>query len=457
MGGVGCRCSSEPTEAPPGAALEGKAPDCVRQSALLSLSPSGTEREPSTNVLDPNVELPVAAEPGMAVALLGGFFATGLRHESRGAVALVGRVGADDAPSLLVEIGRVRGDVPPPRLAADGGDLWLVLQDGTPRGRELRVARIAGGDLRLAPSWRPGPEQINVESSSFDIAAQDGAALLVYDDWSANDGHGRILAAPLAAAPEPGRIAGLPVSPLGIDAEAPRISARPGGYWLAWLVNGTSGASGRTSGRVYDPGDDVSGSGAGAAYGPRWLQLVALDGRGKVIGEPRRLTARQGRVVGYDMTTGPSGSAWVVWRQDAPTPGASGGRIAMAEVRVEQSSIIHPLRDEDVGAGEPTWLSAAAGGARWLSFPDARDQTVLLWVQGAGVTSAPLRLGPELGGAGPLAAIGERLLFAVPRGRAIEWSPALCTVSARLGAFADAGAANLGGGDAGAQTGADAL
>jgi hypothetical protein len=423
----------------------------VRQSAQLTLAPSATEAEPAKTPLDPSVELPFAAEPGRAVALLGGFFATGLRHESRGAMAFIGRVGADDAPSMLVELGRVRGDVPPPRVAADGGDLWVVLQDGTARGRELRVARVAGADLSLPPSWRPGPEQTNVESSSFDIAAREGGALLVYDDWSTSDGHGRILAAPLAVTAEPGRISGVAVSPPGVDAEAPHVCARPGGYWLAWLVNGTSGQTGR----VYDPGE-APGSAGSAAYGARWLQLVALDVRGQVVGEPRRLTAPQGRVVGYDLTAGPSGSAWVVWRQDAPTPGASGGRIAMAEVRVEQSSVIHPLRDEDVGAGEPTWLSSVDGGTRWLSFPDARDQTVLLSVRGPGATSAPLRLGAELGGAGPLAAIGQRLLFAVPRGRAIEWSPALCKIPAH-GALADAGAARLGGdgapdvpGDAGA-------
>jgi hypothetical protein len=446
----GCRCSSEPTSVPAVAVAEVKSPDCVRSGVILTLAPSDRERQAGEARLDPSVELPFATEPGMAVALRGAFFATGLRHESRGAVALLGRVGAEDAPTQLVELGLVRGDVVPPRLAGDGGDLWVVLQDGTPKGRELRVARLAGGELTAGASWRPGPEQTNAESSSFDIAARAGDAMLVYDDWSAVDHHGRIMAAPILATAEAGRIEGKPVSLPGVDAEAPRIAARPGGYWIAWLVN----AAGAGSGRVYDPGDEVGENAApGSAYGARWLAFAALDARGKLVGDARRLTARQGRVVGYDLALGPSGSAWIVWRQDAPTPGASGGRIAMAELWVDSSPSIRSLRDEDVGAGEPTWLVASDGAVRWLSFPDSRDQTVLLGVESLGKTGASLRLGPELEGAGALAAQGEQLLFAVPRGRAVELAPAICTDREGPGGSGDAGvgvtADQLAGRDAG--------
>jgi hypothetical protein len=444
---VGCRCSSDTVSARAAVVVESPVSDCVRGSVQLTLAPSPGDEEPREAALDPSVELPFATEPGMAVALAGGFFATGLRHESRGALALLGRVGAADASVQLVELGRVRGDVVPPRLAADASDLWAVLQDGvlqagTPHdanrgGRELRVARFAGGDLSQAPSWRPGPQQTSAESSSFDIAAQAGSAVLVYDDWSASGNHGRVLAAPIAAQAEPGRIEGKVVSLPGVDAEAPRITARPGGYWLAWLVN----ASGAGSGRVYDPGDEVNeNAAAGSAYNARWLQLAALDARGKLLGDARRLTARQGRVVGYDLATGPSGSAWLVWRQDAPTPGASGGRITMAEVRAEGSPLIRSIREDDVGAGEPVWLVPNAGAARWLSFPDAHDQTLLMRMDSFGKAGLPLGLGPELEGAGALAAEGDQLLFAVPRGRAIELFPATCTVPARpLAGLADAG------------------
>jgi hypothetical protein len=119
----------------------------------------------------------------------------------------------------------------------------------------------------------------------------------------------------------------------------------------------------------------------------------------------------------------------------------------MAEVRIDRSSvnpIIRSIRDDDVGAGEPTWVVPATDGPRWLSFPDARDQTVLLRVESLGKTGLPLRLGPELEGASALAAQGEQLLFAVPRGRAIELFPATCKVPERaLEGLADAGVGSV--------------
>lgn len=429
---IGCRCASEPVGVAAVASASRAAADCERQSVLLTLAPSDAEREPATAPLDPSVELPFATEPGMAIALAGGFYATGQRHGSRGAVALLGRVGAEDAPTQLIELGQVRGDVLPARLAADDSDLWVVLQEATANGRALRVGRFPRADLNQSPIWRPGPEQVNAESSGFDIAAQQGRALLAYDDWSAAGNHGRILAAAFGAAPaDAAGVEGRAVSLPGVDAEAPRVTARPGGFWLAWLVNGSGGGTGR----VYDPGDEQNERAApGSAYGARWLTVVALDLQGKPIGDGRRITARQERVVGYDLSTAPSGAAWLVWRQDAPTPGASGGRIAMAEVPIDGSAEIRAVREEDVGAGEPTWLPADADAPRWLTFPDARDRTLLMRVPGLREIGAPLRLGDDLLGAGALAASGNRVLFAAPQGRTLVLFPAACKAPIEGGA-----------------------
>jgi hypothetical protein len=413
-GSTGCRCSSDAPTPQLAPVTQVVAPPCVRGSVQLTFAPSTAERAPEQAALDPDVELPFASEPGMALALGTNFFATGLRHESRGGVALIGRIGADSAPPRLVELARVRGDVLPPRLASDGADLWVALQEGTPGGREL-------------PTWRPGPAQGSAESSGFDIAAQGGSALLVYDDWAATDNHGQIFAAALGAEPPAAgsRLEGHAVSPALVDAEAPRITARPGGYWLAWLVNGTSAGAGR----VYDPGDEEKPrAAADSAYGARWLSIVKLDATGKVVGEVRRLTGRQERVVGYDLSLGPSGSAWLTWRQDAPTPGSSGGRIYVAEARADGSKEVLLVREDDVGPGEPTWIAAGPDAPPWLSFADARDRTLLLRASSLERLGSPLRPGPELEGAGALAAMGDRVLFAVPRGRAIELAPASCSL-----------------------------
>jgi hypothetical protein len=112
----------------------------------------------------------------------------------------------------------------------------------------------------------------------------------------------------------------------------------------------------------------------------------------------------------------------------------------MAEVPIDSSAEMRTLRDDDVGAGEPTWLFAGSDAPRWLTFPDARDRTLLLRVPGLRELGTPLRLGDALEGAGALAASGDRVLFAVPRGRSLELFPAACAVSAPPGsALGDAG------------------
>ena len=410
------------------------APECQRGSTQLTLAPAGAAAQPAEPPLDPDVELPFATEPGMALAARAGFFATGLKHEPRGAVALLGRIGAEDAPTQLVELAHVRGDVLPPRLAGDAGDLWVVLQDGTGPGRELRVARLDAAASSAPPSWRQGPSQPNAESSAFDIAAGSSGALLVYEDWSVTGNHGRILAAPLVReAGGQGRIEGKPVTIAGSDAEAPRVSARRGGYWLAWLVNAPAAGSGRPA----EPGGEASESTAPEAYGTRWLSVARLDAAGALSGQVIRLTGKHERVVGYDLTTSPSGAAWLSWRQDAPTPGASGGRVFVAEVAEDGGRDSAVVRDADVGSGEPTWLYAGDDPARWLTFPDARDRTLLMRVTSWQRVEAPLRLGPDLDRASALAASGQEVLFALPRGKALELFSARCVSTS--GGASDAG------------------
>ena len=428
---AGCRCSSEPVDNVPTVNAAARAPHCVRDDVQLTLEPSSGSQSVEAP-LDPDIEQPFASEPGMALAFGREFFATGLRHESRGAVALLGRIGSGDSAPQLIELGHVRGDVLGPRLAADDDNLWVVVQEGTPRGRELRVGHYPAGNIGLPAAWRQGPEQGSAESSAFDIAAREGGALLVYDEWSASENHGRVLAASLhASAVEGPRLEGQPISPAGSDAETPRVAARPGGYWVAWLVNASGGGTGRT----YDPANEQDErAGAGAAYGARWLSIAPLDSSGKLSGEVRRVTNRRDRVLGFDLATSPSGSAWLAWRQDAPTPGASGGRVYVGEVGADAKREPRLVREDDVGSGEPAWLAARGDGVRWLTFPDGRDRTLLMRVGSLQAITAPLKLGSELEGAGALAASGGKVLFALPRGRAIELFAAAC---------APAGAASL--------------
>lgn len=392
----------------------------------------------------------------MALELGGSFYATALRHEPRGSRALLARLGRGAAAvPALHELASLEGDVPPPRLAVDGDDLLVAVEDTADRTWRVRVARLSAallaGKEALPPlDWRDGPRPTRDESNAYDFAAGQGLALFAWDDWPAGEAHGRVyvLSVPRdGAASEPVALSGAEV-----DAEEPRLVPRPGGFWLSWLVATTAAARER----VYDPGERESRSalaaggrgaltssaaeeGAGGArlplrggtpYGARGIEILALDAAGRPAGNVRRIRTDAARVVGYDLTTSPNGNAWLVWRQDAPSPSAAGGRVFMVEVHGDGPGEPLLLREGDVGSGAPSWLGAAAGASgstgRWLTFPDERDRTLLLSIELPLSPPEPLALAAHLQGASALAAGVDEILFALPRGRALELLGAAC-------------------------------
>lgn len=392
----------------------------------------------------------------MALELGGSFYATALRHEPHGNVALLARLprGVGQQPAML-ELARLDGDVPPPRLAVDGADLLVAIEKimGEPRtpssGYQVRMARLPGallaGPLPSAEQlqWHEGPSASRDESNAFDFAAAlpaagaavaPGSALFTWDDWPRGESHGRVYVQTIGSDGQTGAPSAVS-SPL-VDAEEPRLAARPGGYWLAWLVDVAS-AQGRA--RSYDPGESEVAAGGGPAKsgpansgnpggnGARAIEVLALDAAGQPAGNVRRIRTDSARVVGYDLTTNGAGQAWVVWRQDASSAGAAGGRVLMSEVQSDGPHEIVPLREDDVGSGEPTWLApVSVARGPWLTFPDQRDRTLLLPIEYPQPASAPLALAPDLQGAAALASASGRVVFAQPRGRSLELFVAAC-------------------------------
>ena len=395
------------------------------------------------------MDLPFSVEPGTALELGGSFFATALRHEPHGNVALLARLprGVGQQPAMM-ELSRIDGDVPPPRLAVDGADLLVAIEQiiGDPRspssGYRVRMARLPAALLAgtLPPAeplqWLDGPSASRDESNAFDFAAglpgttAPGSALFTWDDWPRGESHGHVYVQTIGGDGRTGAPTAVS-SPL-VDAEEPRLVARPGGYWLAWLVDVAS-AQGRA--RSYDPGEPEVAAAGGAANtnansnsnGARAIELLALDAAGQPAGNVRRIRTDSARVVGYDLTTNGAGNAWVVWRQDASSAGAAGGRVLMAEVQSDGPREIVPLREEDVGSGEPTWIATASATEQpWLTFPDQRDRTLLVPVDYPHPASTPLELAADLQGAAALSAASGRVLFAQPRGRSLELFVAAC-------------------------------
>lgn len=405
-----------------------------------------------------DVDLPFSIEPGMAVELKGSFYATALRHEPRGSRALLARVGRDAAAApAVLDLTALDGDVPPPRLAVDGDELLVTVEDTTGGALRVRVARLSAALLASTDTvpeldWRDGPRPTRDESNAYDFAAGQGLALFAWDDWPRGESHGRVYVLGVSR----DGVASTPVALSGtdVDAEEPRLVPRPGGFWLSWLVATTAAARER----VYDPGErEPRGAGAaggraaltvedgaggaplpltgGTPYGARGIEILALDAAGKPAGTVRRIRTDAARVVGYDLTTSTTGNAWLVWRQDAPSPSAGGGRVFMAEVQSDGPGEPLLVREEDVGSGAPSWLGAGALSAvagtqgfagRWLTFPDQRDRTLLLPIELPLSPPEPLELAANLQGAAALTAGAGQLLFAQPRGRALQLFAATC-------------------------------
>ena len=195
--------------------------------------------DPSAEAEDPIA--PFAVEIGRGAAYDGGFAAGARRDAEGGAVAMVATVGADGRGGKLVRLGRSRGDLDPPVVAGAGASVLAVLIEPNAGGRALKVAKVTGGEVTWGPEFAEGRD----DSLAVDVAASGARAAVVWDDLGAGVGEARqsnvVLALVDLATMRPVAPA-RPVSPPSLDAGTPRVIARPGGYWLAYVVHGEEDA-----------------------------------------------------------------------------------------------------------------------------------------------------------------------------------------------------------------------
>jgi hypothetical protein len=441
---TGCRCSEDPPQAATPALAAATVSSCVRGANQLTLSPRDTA---SDQAWDDVVDLPFSVEVGVGVALGGDFYVTALRSEAQGASQLLVRLGAGAAESEVIELGRVRGDAAPARIAGYASELAVALLEPETGGRKLRLGSVRREALPTSVRWSAELPQGNDESSAYDLALGDGRAVVAWDDWNAGAKQSEIHTATWALdqldAPPQTHV----VSALGHDAEAPRLALRPGGYWLAWLVTAPRASSVTPSKKpgagvaAAPAAPDEAAGGDPLVSGERWIELLGLDAAGASVGKVVRVTTGR-RVLGFDLVAGPEGQAWIVWREDAPSVLAPGGKIVLGVV-VDGVTEEHAIDEEDVGAGVPSWLSAdnravptrAAPALRWLSFAGRGDVARVFRVRDPSAAPDSLVLGKALRDGTALAVNGQEILFATPHARSVELSVASC----REG-FSDAGA-----------------
>lgn len=423
----GCRCEHERASEERSTA-SGVAVGCVRGAEQLTLSPS----DGAAIVGDPEaVDQPFSVEVGVAAVLGSDFWVTALRSEVARAEPLLARLGAT---TVTRELGALSRAEAPPRVAASADELVLGVSERVGSERRLRLAHATASGGAAPPTWSVGLGQGGDESSAFDLALEGDRVLVVWDDEGAGGTRSRVWSASVALGALDAPSEPQALSRASHHAESPRLAPRPGGYWAAWIAEAPQPAA--------EPqrAPRSEHEGVRAAPSPeRWVEIVAVDGDGAPRGSPRRVSKRSRKVLGFDLASGPNGDAWLAWREDAASVLAAGGRIALARVTDGGAVAEHLLHDDDdVGAGVPAWLAAAAGAqgepVRWLSWSDRADRARLAEIDASGRARGELIVEGELGDASALAVRGSEVLFARPRGRSMELSIATCTFARDAGA-----------------------
>jgi hypothetical protein len=372
---------------------------------------------------DDGIGLPFSPEIGGAAPVEGGFLVGALEQSKEGTSASLILLSSGQKASKRIDLGRVHGDVLAPRAIARGGEILAVVPDGAPNGSILRIARIAdpAGDTKV--TWGPDLPQGSDESDAFAVEPGDKGLLAVWDEWDVKEAHSVVKSVVIPA----GDVSKIPasnvVSNAREDSEAPALTPRPGGYWAAWITNVKREPDKKERSETSEAAEPVD-------MGPRWITVAPLDTSGKPSSPPVAITSKTGHVQGFDLASGKDGNAIVVWREDTTSPATPGGAVRVALVRGDGSVDIHPVDDDDVGAGVPALFvdENPPDGTTgiWLSLVGEAEASRLAALDAEGRVVGDVVSDPSLGVATPLVMRGGQVLVARPRGRGVSVEVLAC-------------------------------
>jgi len=367
---------------------------------------------------------PFAVEIGSGTTYDGGFAAGTLRSAEGGTVAMLVTLGQDGRGGKLVRLTRTRGDLDPPVVFGVGPSVLVALLEPNAAGRAIKIAKVTGQDVTWGAELSEGRD----ESMALGLAASGARAVIVWDDVARGRNRSRIMLASFDTATLQSVTSARPVSPPKLDAEEPRIIARPGGYWLAYTVLGEPP---KPKKGAEDDEDDLP---AGEAIIPRWVELMPLDESGAPVSASRRATPKQGHVLAFDIELGQDGGAMIAWRDDDTPSGSSGGRVSAVLARLGGIGEPHVLAEEGIGPGVPGLLPG------WLAVSSIRGAVQLAAMTPLAQMNGPLAPERVLGNAEPLAVTGELMFLAHPAGKALKLTVARCVHDPSPEADAAAGA-----------------
>ena len=411
----------------------GEAPAAPRSPPAEDASSGGAADEPAEELEDPIA--PFAVEIGRGAVFDGGFAVGARRDAEGGAVGMIATLGLDGKGGKLVRLGRLRGDLDPPVVAGAGASVLAVMAEPNAGGRAIKVAKVTGTDVIWGPEFSEGRD----ESAALDLAVAGAYAVVVWDDLlGVNARHSSILLASLDLATMRVTSPAHPVSPASADAEWPRLTNRPGGYWLAYVLRGEPDAKKQDARKGKH--DDDEDRELGETITTSYIQLVPLDEGGAPAGAARAVTPKSGHVLSFDLELGDGGGALLAWRDDDTPTGSTGGRVSVVLARLGGVSEPRVLAEETLGAGVPDLLPG------WISLASVNGATRLAAMSPKGEALDELAPERSLGAGEPIAATSDVILWARPMGKTMR----LGVVRCRQRPAGDAGASA---GDAGAASG----
>jgi hypothetical protein len=368
---------------------------------------------------DDEVPAPFSVELGPVRADGEGFALSALRSTKGQAHALLATLSADAAHGKLIDLGAVHGDPDPPQFALHGADVLVAASDTDAGGAMLKIGLVRDVHGAAPLSW--GPEITGVRrDSTFAFEAVGDRGLLVYAAEVA--AKIRVFGVLVDPANLKNKLSPEPLSAPGADVDSPRLARRSGGYWLA--VARSLDAPKKEKKRSPDAGTELLEEESLLDIGTRRIELVKLDGLGKLVSSPLVVTAPGARPMTFDLAAAADGGAYVAFRADDSTPGADGGALELVHVKPDGTFEKLALSGDANGTGTPSLLVDAADAAKvWLTASGENGAT---WF-GRITEHTTLAADTVVRGADLVAVRANQFLLARSKSTAAELSVVPCT------------------------------
>lgn len=365
---------------------------------------------------DDDALLPFGVDIGAAVPTPYGFAVAGIRGAGQAFVALLG-----EKAQQRIDLGELHGEAETPALAPLGEDLLVALRSSDAAGHTIKLGRVTGA-AGSAVSWGFELSKLGKTVTGVELATSGARGVLVYQGEE-KQGGSRLMLGSFAtgALTEPFTVAALEAK----DAEMPRLTARPGGYWLSWVRTLPEPKKPAKKPAEGEPAQDPEEREL-LDVGLRVVEVAKLDERGVQLGAALRVGEPRRQVLLYDVAPLASGGLLVAARSDSAAPGAEGGALLLSEVGADGSVREERLEDDELGAGAPALL--VDGDAKlpgpWLSMSSPSDATRVGLARGG---HTALQADPLLGRAEVVAVSAGHFLVQRARGRSVTLSALDCS------------------------------